>query len=85
MIGLGAGVRERLEELNRALVEQARRFPGQEKQVWDYYRNNPGAIAGLRAPLYEEKVVDFLMELADVSEKKVSREDLYKDDAPTAA
>jgi trigger factor len=70
------------DELNRALVEQARRFPGQEKQVWDYYRNNPGAIAGLRAPLYEEKVVDFLMELADVSEKKVSREDLYKDDAP---
>lgn len=73
------------EELNRALVEQARRFPGQEKQVWDYYRNNPGAIAGLRAPLYEEKVVDFLMELADVSEKKVSREELYKDDAPAAA
>ncbi|MGE0063147.1 MAG: trigger factor [Xanthobacteraceae bacterium] len=72
------------DELNRALVEQARRFPGQEKQVWDYYRNNPGAIAGLRAPLYEEKVVDFLMELADVSEKKVSREDLYKDDAPAA-
>jgi trigger factor len=72
------------DELNRALVEQARRFPGQEKQVWDYYRNNPGAIAGLRAPLYEEKVVDFLMELADVTEKKVSREDLYKDDAPAA-
>ena len=72
------------DELNRALVEQARRFPGQEKQVWDYYRNNPGAIAGLRAPLYEEKVVDFLMELADVTEKKVSREELYKDDAPAA-
>ncbi|MGE0565026.1 MAG: trigger factor [Pseudolabrys sp.] len=73
------------EELSRAIVEQARRFPGQEKQVWDYYRNNPGAVAGIRAPLYEEKVVDFLLELAEVSEKKVSREDLYKDDPPADA
>lgn len=72
------------EEVSRAIIEQARQFPGQEKQVWDYYRNNPNAVASLRAPIYEEKVVDFLLELAQVSEKKVSREDLYKDDAPPA-
>ena len=73
------------EELNRALVEQARQFPGQEQQVWDYYRKNPQAVASLRAPIYEEKVVDFLLELAQVNEKKVSRDDLYKEDEAAAA
>ncbi len=73
------------EELNRAVVEQARQFPGQEQRVWDYYRKNPEAIAGLRAPIYEEKVVDFLLELAKVTEKKVSREELFKEDEPEAA
>jgi len=68
------------EEMQRAIMEQARQFPGQEQRVWDYFRQNPQAIAGIRAPIYEEKVVDFLLELADVTEKKVSREELYKDD-----
>jgi trigger factor len=68
------------DELNRALMEQARRFAGQEQRVWDYYRQNPQAVAALRAPIYEEKVVDFLLELAEVTEKKVSREELYKED-----
>ncbi len=72
------------EELNRALMEQARRFAGQEQRVWDYYRQNPQAVAALRAPIYEEKVVDFLLELADVTEKKVSREELYKEDESAA-
>ncbi len=68
------------EEMQRAIMEQARQFPGQEQRVWDYFRQNPQAIAGIRAPIYEEKVVDFLLELADVTEKKVLREELYKDD-----
>jgi trigger factor len=68
------------EEVRRALMERARQFPGQEKQVWDFYTKDPNALASLRAPLFEEKVVDFLTELADVSEKKVSREELYKVD-----
>jgi trigger factor len=55
-------------------------MPGQEQQVWDYYRNNPGALAAVRAPLFEDKVVDFLLELADVSEKQVSREELFKEE-----
>jgi trigger factor len=74
------------EELTRAIVERARQFPGQEQQIWDYYRKNPNAVAGLRAPIYEEKVVDFLLELAKVKEKTVSREELYnEDDEPAAA
>jgi trigger factor len=68
------------DEINRAVMEQARQFPGQEKRVWDYYRQNPQALAGLRAPIYEDKVVDFLLELAEVTEKKVPRDELYKED-----
>src|SRR5262249_1650441 len=68
------------EEVSRGMVEGARQVPGQEKQVWDYYRNNPTALAQLRAPIFEDKVVDFILELADVKEKKVSREELAKDD-----
>jgi trigger factor len=66
------------EEVQRAVVDRARQFPGQEQQVWEFYRSNPQALASLRAPIYEEKVVDFLIELAKVTDKKVSREELYK-------
>jgi trigger factor len=68
------------EELSRAVMERARQFTGQEQRVWDYYRQNPQAVAALRAPIFEEKVVDFLLELASVTESKVSRDELYKDD-----
>jgi trigger factor len=68
------------DELNRAVMEQARQFPGREQQVWDFYRKTPTAVAGLRAPIFEEKVVDFLLELGEVTEKKVSREELYKEE-----
>ncbi|MCP3408951.1 trigger factor [Bradyrhizobium sp. CCGB01] len=68
------------DEVGRAVIERARSMPGREKEVWDYYRNNANALAQLRAPIYEDKVVDFILELANVTEKKVSREDLYKDD-----
>src|SRR5229473_2097213 len=73
------------EELTRAIVDRARQFPGQEQQIWDYYRKNPVAVASLRAPIYEEKAVDFLLELVKVTEKPVSREELYKDDEDKAA
>jgi trigger factor len=68
------------EELRRAIAERAHQVPGREKEVWDYYQKNPGAVAAVRAPIFEEKVVDFLVELAKVTEKQVSREDLLKDD-----
>jgi trigger factor len=68
------------DEMNRAVVERARQFPGHEQQIWDYYRKSPEAVASLRAPLYEEKVVDFLLELVKATEKTVSREELYRDE-----
>jgi trigger factor len=68
------------EQLTAAVVERARQMPGQEQQVWDYYRNNPNAIAALRAPLFEEKVVDHLLEQAAITDKPVSREELFKED-----
>jgi len=70
------------DEVGRAVIERARQMPGREKEVWDFYRNNANALAQLRAPIYEDKVVDFILELATVTEKKVSREELYKDDEP---
>ena len=72
------------EEITKAALESARQFPGREQEVWEYYRDNPQAVATLRAPIFEEKVIDFLVELANVTEKKVSREELYKDEAGEA-
>lgn len=68
------------EQLRAAVMDQVRQFPGQERQIWEYYQKNPNALAALRAPLFEDKVVDFLLELAEVTEKPVSREELFKDD-----
>jgi trigger factor len=79
-IGEKNGIKVSDEQLSAAVMEQARRLPGQERQVWDYYRKNPGALASLRAPLFEDKVVDFLIELAEVTEKPVSRDELFKED-----
>ncbi len=68
------------DQLTQAVVAQARMMPGQEQKIWDYYRNNPSALAALRAPIFEDKVVDFLLELVNVTDKQVSREELFKED-----
>ncbi len=68
------------DEVNQALIAQVRQYPGQEEQIIDYYKKNPQAVAQIRAPLFEEKVVDYILELAEVSEKQVSREELLKSD-----
>jgi len=73
------------EELTRAVVEQTRRLPGREQEVWDHYRKNPDALASLRAPIFEDKVVDYIFELAQVTEKTVSRDQLYKGNQDEAA
>lgn len=73
------------DELSRAIAERARQFAGQEQRVWDYFRQNPQAVASVRAPIFEEKVVDFLVELADVTDKKVTREELFKQDDESVA
>jgi trigger factor len=64
------------DELNRGLLETARRFPGQERQVIEYYRKNPQLLDGLRAPIYEDKVVDFIVGLAQVSERAIPPKEL---------
>ena len=66
------------DELRKALMEKVRQFPGQEKFVYEYYQKNPGAVAELRAPIFEEKVVDFILELAKPTERKVTKEELQK-------
>jgi len=66
------------DELSRAIVNEARRHPGQERQVLEYYQKTPQAQIQLRAPIYEDKVVDFILELASVTERTVSPEELAK-------
>jgi trigger factor len=67
------------DEINRAIAARARQFPGQEQQVFQFYSTNQQAQAEIRAPIFEEKVVDFIGELAHVTEKKVDRETLFMD------
>jgi trigger factor len=87
-VGNRADVKVSDEEMTQALVARARAYPGQEKQVWDFYRNNQQALAELRAPIYEEKVVDHIIGLATVAEHKTTKEELLKpidDDLPGVA
>lgn len=72
------------DELNRAMADEARRFPGQERHVIEYYRNNPGAIDQLRAPIYEDKVIDFILELAQVTDRTVPLAELLAADQDEA-
>jgi trigger factor len=67
------------EEITRAMIEQARRFPGQERQVMEYFQKNPEAAQSLRAPIFEDKVVDFIVEMATVTDKTVTKEELQKE------
>ena len=78
-IGRINNVEIRQEEVARALNQEASRFPGQEQQVMEYFQKNPAAMAQLRAPIFEEKVVDFILENAKVTEKTVPREELLSE------
>ncbi len=66
------------DELRRALVERARQFPGQEKMVYEYFEKTPGALAELRAPIFEDKVIDHVLEQVKPVDKKVSKDELFK-------
>ena len=79
-IGEEAKVEVTEEEMQRAIYDQVRQYPGQEQQVFDYFRENPDAVAGLRAPLFEEKVIDHILAQANVTDKAVSAEDLMKEE-----
>jgi trigger factor len=67
------------EEVSRALVAEARRYPGQERKVMEFYQNSPQAMLQLRAPIYEDKVIDFIVETAKVSERRLSSADLARE------
>lgn len=84
-IGEQAKVQISDDEVTQALIQRARQFPGQEKEVWEFYRKNPQALAEIRAPIFEEKVVDHLLGQVKVSDKSVSREALFADDEEGAA
>jgi len=75
------------DEVQRAIMARARQFPGQEQQVFQFYAKNPQAQAEIRAPLFEDKVVDFIAELATVNDRKVDKETLFADpeDEPAKA
>jgi trigger factor len=64
------------DELARAMRQEASRYPGQEQQVMEFFRKNPQAADNLRSPIFEEKVVDFMLELAQVTDRHVSPEEL---------
>jgi trigger factor len=78
-IGEQNGLTVAPDEIQRAIAQRARQFPGQEQQVFNFYSSNPQAMAEVRAPIFEDKVVDFIAELATVNDKKVDRETLFLD------
>jgi trigger factor len=84
-IGEEAGVEVSDEELQRSLFEQVRRFPGQEKEIYEYFQKTPGAVASLRAPIFEEKTVDHLMTVIEVTDKTVSKDELMAEDEAEAS
>jgi trigger factor len=80
-IGEKAEIKIADDELTQALIARARNFPGQEKQVFEYYRKNPQALAELRAPLFEEKVIQHILAGVQVTDKSVTREELTREEA----
>jgi trigger factor len=79
-VGRSNNIQVTQEEINRALMEEARRFPGHERKVVEYYRNQPGALDNLRAPLFENKVVDYILEIAEVTDRSVPIGELLKEE-----
>lgn len=79
-IGEEAGVEVTDAELQQSVMNHVRQYPGQEKEVYDFFRNNPDAVANLRAPIFEEKTVDHLLTVVSVTDKTVTAEELMADD-----
>ena len=75
-VGTQNDVQVTSEEVNRRLVGEAQRYPGQEKDVFDYYKNDENAMASIRAPIFEDKVCELILDAAAVTEKPVSRAEL---------
>lgn len=84
-IGRVNGIEVQPDELTRAMRAEAQRYPGQEGEIMEFFRKNPKAADGLRGPIYEDKVIDFILELAKVEDKVVAPDELTADPAPVAA
>jgi trigger factor len=78
-VGRSANIQVPNEDVSRAVIAEARRYPGQEKAVIEYYQKTPEALNQLRAPIYEDKVIDFILELAQISERRTSPEQFRKE------
>jgi len=90
-VGTKAEIGVTEQELQRAVIAQARQYPGQERRFVEFVQKNPGALQQLRAPIFEEKVVDHILSLAQITDRPVSKDELQKaiealeDDLPPAA
>ena len=67
-------------DTQNAMMQELQRYPGREKEILDYFKKNPDAQNQLSGPVFEDKIIDFIIELAEVKEKVVNEEDLYKED-----
>lgn len=81
-IGRRNNIKVTQEELSRAVVAEAQRYRGYERQVLDMFRKNPDAVERLRTPIYEEKVVDFILELVKLEERTVTIDELRREPEP---
>merc|ERR1711935_1000154 len=77
-IGRKNNIKVEEEDTRNAMMKEIQKYPGQEKQVMDYFKNNPEAQQQLSGPIFEDKIIDFILELANTKEKTISVEDLYK-------
>ncbi len=79
-IGRKNNIKIEEEDTRNAMMREIQKYPGQEKQIMEYFKNNPEAQQQLSGPIFEDKIIDFILELAIVKEKTVTSENLYKED-----
>ncbi len=85
-VGEQAALKVEDNEVTQALVERARSYPGQEKEVWEFYQKNPDALAQIRAPIFEDKVIDKILGESQVTDRKVDKDELFRsEDEPAQA
>ena len=79
-IGRKNNIKVEEEDTRNAMMKEIQKYPGQEKEVMEYFKNNPNAQQQLSGPIFEDKIIDFILELAKTEDKVVSIEELYKQD-----
>ncbi len=79
-IGRKNNIKVEEEDTRNAMMKEIQKYPGQEKQVMDYFKNNPEAQQQLSGPIFEDKIIDFILELANTKEKVVTLDELYKEE-----